>query len=183
MKNKLFVAVLVFSIAFVSCKDEKKPTEAEKPAAKEVVKEQFSVELDVISKKKDDFAVYFTEDGSINFVGEKAIWRGVEPKEEIQKVVIDLPEEVLPTNIRIDFGINKEQDDIVLEKFKLTFFEKSFEAKGSEFFKYFIPNESIKTKIDEAKGTITFLKNTEKYSVPFFYPQQAVLDEIKKLTN
>jgi hypothetical protein len=98
-------------------------------------------------------------------------------------VTLDLKEEIIPTNIRIDFGINKDQGDVVLEKFKFSFYGKSFEAKGSEFFKYFIPNDSVKTEIDTKNGTVKFLKNPKKFFTPFYYPQQAVLDEIKKITN
>ena len=181
MKTKIFIIALLFSLAFISCKNDNKEKSDDTPKAD--VKQNFSVDLDVITPIEDNFSVYYTEDNTINFTGEKAVWTGVKGQPESQKVTLNLSEEIIPTNIRIDFGLNKDQGDITLEKFKLNYYGKSFEAKGSEFFKYFIPNDSVKTEIDQAKGTVKFLKNPKKFFTPFYYPQQAVLDEIKKITK
>ena len=178
MKTNFVILATVISLTFISCKNDKN-----EDAAKADEKQNFSIDLDVVAPLDDNFSVYYTEDNTINFNGEKAVWRGVKGQSDTQKVTLDLKEEIIPTNIRIDFGINKDQGDVVLEKFKLSFYGKSFEAKGSEFFKYFIPNDSIKTEIDPVKGTVKFLKNPKKFFAPFYYPQQAVLDEIKKITN
>ncbi len=181
MKTKNFIIATLFSLAFISCKNDK--TEKTEEAPKADVKENFSVDLDVITPIEDNFSVYYTEDNTINFTGEKAVWSGVKGQPNSQTVTLNLSEEIIPTNIRIDFGLNKDQGDIILEKFKLSYYGKSFEAKGSEFFTYFIPNDSVKTEIDLAKGTVKFLKNPKKFYTPFYYPQQKVLDEIKKITK
>ncbi|MBC8883670.1 hypothetical protein H9X57_10745 [Flavobacterium piscinae] len=139
--------------------------------------------MSVICTREDNFAVYYTEDGTINFTGEKAIWSGVLGQEGSQKVMFNFPEDVIPTHIRFDLGFNKEQGDITVEKFKLDYYGKSFEAKGSDFLKYFIQNDSVKTEINEVNGTITILKNPKGFSPPFYYPHQALLDEISKITN
>ena len=178
MKTNFVIVAAIVSLIFISCKNDKKDA-----VANADVKQNFSVDLYVVAPLDDNFSVYYTEDNSISFNGDKAVWRGVKGQLTSQQVTLDLKEEIIPTNIRIDFGINKDQGDVVLEKFKLSFYGKSFEAKGSEFFKYFIPNDSVKTEIDPAKGTVKFLKNPKKFFSPFYYPQQAVLDEIKKITN
>jgi len=176
----LIFSVLAFTV--VSCKKtETENKEEAKPTAD--VKQNFSVELDVISQIKDDFSLYYTEDSTINFTSDKAVWTGVKAQPASQKVTLNLSEEIIPSDIRLDFGINKEQEDIVLENFKVSYYGKSFQARGSDFFKYFIPNDSIKTEIDEVKGTVKFLKNSKKFMTPFFYPNQKILDEIKKITN
>lgn len=183
MKTKFYLVLVLVSIGLTSCKNnDEKVDKTEDPKANS--KENFSVDLEVVAPKADNFAIYYTEDGTINFTGDKAVWRGVvaEPTKP-QIVTIDFPVSVLPTHIRFDLGNNNQQDDIVLNSFKLSFYEKSFQAKGSDFFKYFIPNDSIKTEIDPAKGTIKFLKNPKSFFVPFYYPQQAVLDEVKKITK
>ena len=178
MKTNFVILATIISLTFISCKNDKK-----EDVAKADEKQNFSIDLDVIAPLDDNFSVYYTEDNTINFNGDKAVWRGVKGQSDTQKVTLDLKEEIIPTNIRIDFGINKDQGDVVLEKFKLSFYGKSFEAKGSEFFKYFIPNDSVKTEIDTKTGTVKFLKNPKKFFTPFYYPQQAVLDEIKKITH
>lgn len=183
MKNKILMLMTIVSLVIVSCKGDNQEKEGTTDAPKVAVKENFSVELSVIAPKEDNFAAYYTEDGTINFTGEKAIWSGVKGQAESQMIVFDMREEVIPTHVRIDFGLNKEQGDVVLEKFKLSYYGKSFESRGSDFLKYFIPNDSVKTEIDEVKGTIKFIKNPKKYFPPFYYPQQAVLDEIGKITK
>lgn len=184
MKKSLLFLIPVFFVFIVSSCKKETSTETKEETSKDInFKENFTVEFDVISLIQDDFAVYYTEDKTINFTADKAIWRGVKAQPESQKVIIEFPEEILPTNIRFDFGINENQGDIILEKFKISYYGKSFEAKGSEFFNYFVKNEAINTKIDEANGTITFLKNKEKFTTPYFYPNQPILDEIVKITN
>jgi hypothetical protein len=178
---KKIVSILAFTILFLSCKEEKKVQEPAKQ--EEPKKEFFSVELDVTCPVKDDFVVYYTEDNTINFNEQNTYWNSVKGQPDLQKTVFNFKEEIIPTHIRLDFGINKEQKDIILEKFKLSFYGKSFKARGSDFLKYFAANDSIKTEVDEVKGTIKFIQNPKKYRTPFFYPQQTILDEIKKITK
>ena len=182
MNYKILSLTMVFFLIF-SCKNEDKKENNPQETDLSNVKQNFSVDLDVISNIKDDFALYYTEDGTINFNSENAVWSGVKGQPESQTVTLNLSEEIIPTDIRLDFGINKDQEDIILEKFKLNFYGKTFQARGSEFFNYFIPNDSVKTEIDEAKGTVKFLKNPKGHFTPFFYPNQTILDEIKKITH
>jgi hypothetical protein len=177
---KKIVSILAFTILFISCKEEKKVQEPAKQ--EEPKKEFFSVELDVTCPVKDDFAVYYTEDNTINFNEQNTYWNSVKGQPDTQKIVFNFKEEIIPTHIRLDFGINKEQGDVLVEKLKFDFYGKSFEIKGSDFFKYFSPNDLIKSEIDEVKGTVKFLKNPKEFVTPFFYPNQTFLKEIKKIT-
>lgn len=182
MKNKIFIMLAIVSVAFISCKKEQDSEEkkAEEPVIQK--KEFFSVDLEVIAPKADDFAIYYTEDGTINFAGDKASWRGVlaEPN-KTQTVTFDFPKDVVPTDVRFDLGNNKKQGDLVLQSFKLSYYGKTFKAQGSDFFNYFSQNDSIKSVVDPAKGTIKFLEN--KHSIPYYFPKQALLDEISKITK
>ncbi|HEX8563956.1 MAG TPA: hypothetical protein VF676_13345 [Flavobacterium sp.] len=182
MKVKIYAILAFIAFGAQSCKNDGKETKAD-AATEPAVQKFFSVEMDVAAEKDDNFAVYYTEDNTINFNGDNAVWSGVKGGNTQQNVVFNLSEDVIPTHIRLDFGINKEQGDVLLRNLKVSYYGKSFEAKGSEFFKYFIPNDSVKTEIDQAGGTIKFLKNPKKHFTPFYYPQQAVLDEIGKLTK
>ena len=92
-------------------------------------------------------------------------------------------QEVIPTNIRLDFGINKDQGNVIVENLKFDYFGRHFEFKGSDFFNYFDTNNAIKTEIDHAKGIVKFIKNNEKFITPFYYPNQAFLNKIKKITK
>ncbi|MFN3752797.1 hypothetical protein [Flavobacterium sp.] len=182
MKTKFIILTAVFSLILISCKNEEKTTTEEgTEVANQNVKENFSLEMDVICTNKEDFSMFYTEDGTINFNADQVAWTGVEPKATSQKVVFNLKEEIMPTNIRIDFGIVQDRGDVTLEKFKLNYYGKTFEAQGSDFLKYFIPNENVKADVDPVKGTIRFQKIADKPYTPSFYPQQTILDEIKKI--
>lgn len=177
------ILVLIVVVNLVSCKTDKKEKRVETEEITNNKNEFFSAELSVVVLKDDNFTMYFTEDGSINFTGDNAVWSGVKGKNNSQNVKFILSGEKIPTNIRFDLGMNKDQQDVILESFKLDYYGKTFEAKGSDFLKYFIQNDSIKTEIDEVKGTIKFLRNSETYLTPFYYPHQLLLDEISKITN
>jgi|SRR6218665_682498 len=182
MKTKIFIVAAMIALAFTSCKNNSTEKTEEAPAAP-AVKENFSVTLDVIVPLEDNLTVYYTEDGTNVFNADKSVWGAVKGQTTSQAVALDLKEEVIPTNIRLDFGINKNQGDVILEKFKLTYYGKSFEARGSDFLKYFFPNPEVKTEIDEVKGTIKFLKDPAGHKTPFYDPQPTLVEEIKKITK
>lgn len=178
MKLKFLAAVILLSV-LVSCKKENK----EKNAAPEVaIKENFTVEIDATVPAKDDFAVYYTEDGTIDFSGEKAVWSGISGGPVAEKVIIQLPETIVPTAIRLDFGMNKEQGNVTIEHIKMIYQGKSFEFKGSDFFTYFIKSEEFNTEIDAAKGTVTIVKGNEGFKTPYFYPTPFLAESIAKIT-
>jgi len=37
----------------------------------------FNLEIDAVASKKDNFAMYFTEDGTNNFTQDNAVWRDI----------------------------------------------------------------------------------------------------------
>jgi hypothetical protein len=180
MKTKISLALIIFSTLFVGCKNEKSVDSLE-VVKTEVVDKNFQVTLDVVVKKNDDFALYYTQDGTSDFK-DAPIWIGVKGSEASQKVVFSLPEDVIPTHLRIDFGMNKDQEPIALNNYKMTYAGKSFEAPGAMFFKYFRPNLEC-TNVDPEKGLIIPVKKGDKYFGPSFYPEQLICDEIDKLVK
>jgi hypothetical protein len=65
----------------------------------------------------------------------------------------------------------------------LKYNNKMFKAKGSDFLNYFIENNTIKTEIDKERGTIKFITNPKEFFIPFYYPQQTILEEVAEITN
>ena len=183
MKTKFLAIVAILTIGFTSCKGEKKTENAEAAAETSVpAKNNFNVEVDAVVTKKDDFAIYYTEDGTDKFTPEQATWRGIAGTGAVEKVIFDLPEEIVPTLIRLDFGMNKEQGDVVIHNVKISYYQNSFEIKGSDFFNYFIKSEQFPTTVDPAKGTMTVLKATKEFSTPYFYPRQELIDKLATIT-
>mgnify|MGYP000858746459 CR=1 FL=1 len=180
MKKILLLTLSLVSLLSVSCKDDKKAGE-DNAANAAPVKPNFFVEVDANAAKKDDFAVYFTEDGTNNFNGQNTVWHGINAG-KTETVVFDLPEPVIPTNIRLDFGLNKEQDSVTVSRVKFSFLNNNLEIKGSQFFDYFIKDEQFKATTDPAKGTLTIVKNGPEYKTPYYYPRQELIDKIKEMT-
>lgn len=172
-------AVCLIALTFFSCKQESKPVT---PAEVKETSKTFDVTLDVTATKDDTFHLFYTDDGSINFNEKNSVWVEIRGKETSQQVVFKLPEDVLPTHLRVDFGINKNQENMIINNFKMSYLDKNFEAKGPLFFTYFYPNLEC-TNIDKDKGIIMPVKKGNTYSGPMFYPQIALTEEINKLVK
>jgi hypothetical protein len=181
MKSKFIIALFSVLIMSSSCKNNGK-TEDETAAEKPAVKENFSVEIDVKASKKDDFSLYYTEDNTIAFSGDMALWRGVTGGNIQEKIIFDLPEEKLPTDIRLDFGMNKDQETVEVLNVKIIFYGKELNIKGSDFFKYFIESKDFDTSIDVAAGSMKIKRKGTEYKTPFFDPRQELIEAIKNLT-
>ena len=181
MKTNIKFLLLLSLLVFTSCKDDKKADETTNSLPEK--NEFFSVELDVVNQLEDNYALYYTEDNTINFNSDKVAWSGVKAQPESQKVIFNLSEEILPTDIRLDFGLNKDQKEVILENVKMDYYGKSFQIKGSDFLNYYRPNDSIKTEIDQVKGTIKFLQNPKRFNPVFYYPNEKMLEEISKITK
>lgn len=179
MKTKAILFTALILVFLVSCKKETEEKKAD--VQQEQKNEFFHVALDVVTPVEDDFAVYYTEDNTINFTSEKAIWGTVKGQTSPQQISFNLPEEALPTDIRVDFGHRKTGGDVTLQKFTMDYYGNKFEFKGSDFFTYFINNNSGITQVDSAGGTITFKRKGD--TIPFYYPQPTLLREISKITK
>ncbi len=183
MKTKLLIIASFLLVLGASCKnDETKKEGEQKESIMPPAKQNFSVELDVAASKKDDFTLYYTEDNTIGFKGEMAVWHGVAGDNKREKVVFDLSEEKIPTDIRLDFGMNKEQESVTLYGVKILFYGNEMYIKGADFFKYFIESKDFKTEF-EGDGSLKILKNGPEYKTPFYYPRQELIDALKKLTT
>jgi len=81
-----------------------------------------------------------------------------------------LPEDRIPTQIRLDFGLNKEQEFIEIQNIKISYGANSFEFKGADFFTFFTLDPNFKTEVDQSKGILKILKKTKNIRLLFYYP-------------
>ena len=140
----------------------------------------FKVTMDAVVKQDDDFSLYYTEDGSANFSTKKIVWTAVKGNPTSQKISFTFPENVKPTQLRIDFGNNKNQEAILFEKFKMQYNGKSFEAPGTLIFSYFRPDVK-KTIFDAETGIIRGAVQNGIRQSPSFYPKEGPLGKQLKL--
>lgn len=184
MKTTTIFTAIILSALFISCKNDKKEEQkGETTEPKVEVLENFNVIIEASASKDDNFAMYFSEDGTGNFSDKNAVWRDVKGGGENQKILFDLTEEKIPTNIRLDFGLNKEQDSVVIKSVKVSYYANSFEFKGSDFFTYFNKDEQFKYNINPTNGTLTLYKKDGEYKTPFFYPTLLTNDKVKEITT
>ncbi len=181
MKTKFFAFFLVTALILTGCKDEKSVDNLEvvKP---EIVDNTFKVILKVLVKKDDAFCLFYSEDGSTNFTSEP-IWTNVKGSASEQEVVYTMPEDVLPTQLRIDFGLKKDQEDIILKGVTLQYGDKKRDITGLEIANFFRPDVS-KCSFDATTGTIkAVVKDGERQS-PSLYPHETILQpELEKLVR
>lgn len=182
MKSKLS-AILIIAVVLFSCKDDKNKINKEDSNSKIEANNFFKVSLDLIVLKDDNFHLYYTEDGTINFNEKQSIWFPIKGGEKVQEVVYKLPVDVIPTHLRLDFGFgkNETQSDVVIKSFKMNYFDKNFQVNDTKIFDYFSPNE-LSTIIDKSSSTLKRLKKDQETG-PSLYPQIILVEEIAKLTK
>ena len=181
MKTKIILSILWVTVFFTGCKNDKSVDSLDvvKPV---VVDNSFKVTLNVIVKKDDDFSLFYTEDGSIDFKGEP-MWTGVKGSENVQPVTYTLPQDVFPTELRLDFGMKKDQEDIILKSVVLEYKGKTRQIAGPELITFFRADEN-KCSFDPASGVIKAVVKDGVRQFPSLYPQEANLKpEIEKLAK
>ena len=180
MKNKNILVVLFGLFVFIGCKNNNS-NDGGKSEAQKTIK-PFTVTLRVVVKKDDDFCVLYTEDGTINF-GSNGIWKSVKGSENEQLIPFELPSDVIPTELRLDFGIKPEQTDVILKSVILEYKDKRREITGSELALFFRADENT-CKFDANTGIVKAnLKNGVRQN-PSLYPGELIVkQEIEKLVR
>lgn len=173
---------LVFPIIFISlfsCKKEK-DIDSLRIVRPNINEESFNVELNVEVLKDDTFSLYYTTDGSTDFK-DNPIWKEVEGNTSAQSITYTLPKKIIPTQLRLDFGMNPDQETIKLNYVKLKYKEKEKTIAISELGSFFRADES-KCVFNTSTGEITAKIIDNKRQFPSLYPHETALEpEIQKL--
>jgi hypothetical protein len=175
--QKILLASVMF-LLIVSCKNESKETEAKS----EKLPETFNVAFNLTVKKDDTFTLYYTEDGTMNFGDALTVKSVIKGSDAPQEILFKLPVDVVPTNIRLDFGDNKDQENIVVNSMRLKYFDKVFEAKTNLVKNLFYTVES-QTKYDEATSTVILVKTPGQAYDPLMWSNELLGLELKKLVQ
>lgn len=178
MKTK-FITILLLVTTLFSCKNESNNEETNNSVQPELTK-NFKVSLNVLVKQDDNFQIYYTEKTSSDFNEEESVWVEVKGSENPQDVVFNIPEDVLPTMFRLDFGVNDKQEDIKLNSINIEYLGKSFKSETPLLANYFRPLDS--TQVDVKKGLIKATLKDGKRVEPAIYPHEEILKmELEKL--
>lgn len=170
MFNKLRVIILL-SVFLFSCKENKNISD-----------EILTLDVDFVALHDDSLHVFYTETNSIDFSSKGEFWFKIKGENKNQRIKIDFPKAKQPKNVRIDFGNNKKNEKIILNKLKFKFQKNFFELKGNEIYYYFYADEN-NTNIDKKNGILTRkIKNVNKG--PSLYPKKPKLyNKLKNIYN
>lgn len=176
MNNKIFILLFVF---LTSCKDEK-PLDSLEVVKPQKTESFFKVSINFIATKDDDFSLYYTEDETTNFKI-APIWKGIMGRDYEQTVSFDLPENIKPSLFRIDFGMNKDQEDVVLKSVTMEYKGKKKEIIGVELANFFRADDN-KCTFDAQTGIIKPIIKDGVKQFPSLYPHESTLiPEIQKV--
>jgi hypothetical protein len=170
--NTIFL-ILFSSVLFISCKNENSNDSTDTVKPETTFDNSFKVNLSVNLKKDDAFSLYYSEDGTLNFKAEP-IWLEVKGSESTQDVTFSLPKDTYPSQIRLDFGMNKEQEDILLKAVTFEYKGIKKQIAGSDIGNYFIPDQS-KCSFDASTGLIKPVVKDGVKQYPSLYPQELTL--------
>jgi len=181
MKINKIVLGLFLAVTLTACKDEKKDEKIEASTEKAIEQDKsiFTVTLNATVKKDDSFQIYYKDTDADPFDENKSLFVEFKGSESPQDIIFNLPKDVVPTFLRIDFGTNKTQSDISVNNFKINYLGKTFEVKGSGFFDYFYGNELA--KIDKNGSLITPILSKDGVYDPIFCSAEGLKNQIDLL--
>ena len=160
LKNVLFS--LLVTVTLFSCKNEEKK-ETDQVAIQTAVldKNIFTVTLTAVVKKDDSFQLFFKNDDAAPFEDKKSLFVEFKGSEQPQDIVFRLPEDEIPNFLRLDFGVNKNQSEVVIKNFKIDYLDKKIEIAGKDFSAYFYGNDLVSMNAKE--GIVTPLTKNGNY--------------------
>lgn len=178
--KKIVLFVLMFTAFLTSCKEEQtKPTDETITEAKQDT--LFTITLNATVLKNDSFQVYYKSEGEEKYVEEKSLFTEFSGSDKPQDIVFRLPDGVIPDYIRMDFGVNKEQTEVKINSFKMSYFGKVFQANASEFFKLILI-EPKTANVDVENGIIKPITMGDVHD-PLGTSEKRLYDEIQKIVK
>ncbi|MFY0483715.1 hypothetical protein ACI6PS_14040 [Flavobacterium sp. PLA-1-15] len=177
MKLRHIFLALFISLSFVGCKNDKEATEKQIEAPKNA----FKVAIKIVVKQTANFCLLYTEDGSIDF--KDGVWKEVIGSPNEQTVEFVLPEDVFPTQFRLDLGQNPAQEDIVLKTLTFDYLGNTRVLEGPQIGVFFRPDTS-KCTYDASTGIIQSIKIDGVKQFPSLYPHETIqAAELPKLAK
>lgn len=156
------IGVLAFTAFFASCEKNEKT-------------DSLKMDLDLVMKANDSIHIFYTQNASVEFDEKQSFWQKVYGSKKNQRLSIIFPDSVLPKQIRIDFGRNIKQPEIILNEITFSFKEKHFSAKGEEVYHLFRVDKS-NTLLDKLIGSLN-RKSPHQIAGPSLYPKGEKLNE------
>ena len=136
MKTKRTILPLVILFILGACQNLK-------TTDNEVIKDNYSVEIEGVFHKNDKIELYYLADGK-DWNNENFISKAIYASNKMQNIVLDLPAGVIPENFRIDLGVNPSQANITIKNISIKYKNKIINGENEQFLELFTPNEFVK---------------------------------------
>lgn len=174
MKLKsLLVSVIL--IGFLnSCKNDVQKNQEEPKKSK-----NFKVVLDLLIQKDDSIQLFYQDELIPKFDEKNSLWAVVKGSQANQEISFELPEEIIPTNLRIDISKKQDQNPIKINNFKMKYLEKSFETKDSTMVYYFSANNHL--KFDPGTKILSSVNVVGEAYDPYIYTTDKLKLKVKEL--
>lgn len=179
MKTKIILLSLCFSLVFFSCKNE--PKNEPKTEVKEDLPPTFDVAVDLVIPSDEELILFYKDGTNEWFEEDKAVWASVKGNAAAQTVIFNMPEGVMPTDLRFDIGRNeyKGLKNIEIKKMSMSYLNNKFEIPQEKFGMYFKPNQYI--TFDEATKLYSFKTDEKGNYDAFFETTPALYPEFAKV--
>lgn len=179
MKSKSSFFALVIALFLVSCKgdNQQKTEETPKEEAKKI---GFVVTLNAVVPKNDNFELIYRETEQMPYEEATLVSTAVTGSPEPQNIVFGVTENDIPNFIRLDYGTNKEQGEILIKSLKIEHKGKQFIMNGKDFFNYIMINPT-NLKANLEKVSLTPVVSADGSYDPMSYSEKPLYEEIQKL--
>lgn len=175
--RKIFLLGLIIVLSFSGCEQ----VGGKKYVSIDDQSQVFKVRVLGIFPEDDTYSLYYTTDGSIDFTTIPPIYQTVAADTNSQEIVFSLPEQVMPAQLRLDFGVKPHPKTITLKLITLSYKGRALQLPGTLIFSYFTPDFS-KTDFNPSNATIVGVVKNGMRQTPSLYPKQGPLSrEIKKI--
>ena len=183
--RKILLLSFVVVTTFVSCKNnEASKNEFVSTKDSTEVKQDtvFTITLNATVLKDDSFQVYYKNEDTGKYEEANSLFTEFKGSDKPQDIVFKLPDGVIPNYIRMDFGVNKEQTDVKINNFKMSYFGKEFKTNNaSEFFKLILVEPKTAT-VDVENGIIKPITIGDVHD-PLGTSEKRLYDEIQKIVK
>lgn len=144
----------------------------------EKLENTFEVHLNAKINLNDEFRIYYTTQKDPNFSENQVVRTKVFGFEEYQTIVYKLPKDDYPTNLRFDFGFNKNQKPLQLNNLTLLMHKKQITISGSELTDYFSLMEGS-IEYDKKQKELKILINDTH--LPIIFAKESLLKRMAQL--
>lgn len=170
MKTKLKIISIILLMSLGACKNVENKEEL-------FIKDNVSIVVEGVFTKNDKLQFFYLVEGK-EWNEENSVSQNIYASNEMQKIELDIPKEVIPINLRVDIGFNSTQSMATIKNISVKYKNETINGDFGNFTDYFYPNEFISW--DENYFGYKLNVVNGKYD-PFFLGNDLLIDTLKSI--